>query len=602
MMRCFHLIAVLLMTLLVNGQISFKTLVPQEPIVVGESFNVEYVARETSELEVKTPEFPGFRLVHGPAYYQSILRDDISKVPVFQNANFTLEATRPGRFTIPGAIGMLDGKQFQSDPVQVVVISREEAAKRQQQNAGIQGDPSIFFLKPGEDPYKRIEKDLFVKVTVDRNVCFVGQPVVATFKLYSRLRSRSDIVKNPGFYGFSVHDMINLDDRKMVTELINGRSFDVHTIRQVQLYPLQEGEYTIESMALKNQVTFYRSAVDRKPEQEIHEGVTTYNSHSPIPPPGAEVFENEMATSAVKITVKPAPPANKPDDFNGATGNFFMTASLEKNTLAKNEEGHLVVVIRGSGNFNQLSPPAIQWPDGIEAFDPVITDSLDKKHAPLIGTKTFRFGFVSAKSGNYQLPALQFSYFDPVTNAYRQLSTAAQQLQVTQEEKTVTPVATAEKKTSIAEANRRVSLIAVGIICVAVLVVLGYWLTRKKEVKPIAPEPLKQYKTPAELLADASMLVPAGDNSFYRVLQRSTWDFFRQHFDFAGSNISKESLSAKLAEKEIDPALISRVMLALQQCETGIYTGIAQEESREILLQETKQALDEVHAHLLGQV
>jgi hypothetical protein len=44
---------------------------------------------------------------------------------------------------------------------------------------------------------------------VDRRTCFVGEPVVATFKLFSRLQSKSEIIKNPGFYGFSVNDMIS---------------------------------------------------------------------------------------------------------------------------------------------------------------------------------------------------------------------------------------------------------------------------------------------------------------------------------------------------------------------------------------------------------
>ena len=54
-----------------------------------------------------------------------------------------------------------------------------------------------------------------MKVLVDKRSCFVGEPVLATFKLYSRLESKSDIVKNPGFYGFTVQDMINLADKQI---------------------------------------------------------------------------------------------------------------------------------------------------------------------------------------------------------------------------------------------------------------------------------------------------------------------------------------------------------------------------------------------------
>ena len=91
---------------------------------------------------------------------------------------------------------------------------------------------------------------------VDKRTCFIGEPVTATFKLYSRLESRSDIVKNPGFYGFTVQDMIGLEDNIVTTEIINGKKFDVHTVRKVQLYPLQAGSFTIDPMEIENKVRF----------------------------------------------------------------------------------------------------------------------------------------------------------------------------------------------------------------------------------------------------------------------------------------------------------------------------------------------------------
>jgi len=205
---------------------------------------------------------------------------------------------------------------------------------------------------------------------------------------------------------------------------------------------------------------------------------------------------------------------------------------------------------------------------------------------------------VSARQGNYQLPEISFSFFDPATNSYKKLTTPAQQLYITHEEKAAAPVIT-EKKTSIADTNRKASLIAGSIIIGAVLITLIYWVSRKKEVKPVAPQPAITYQTPAELLANAYMLIPAADNSFYRVLQRATWDFFRQHFDFAGSSINKHSLAAKLDERNVDPQLNARIMNVLQQCETGIYTGVVEDEDRQALLSETKNALDEIHAYLL---
>jgi hypothetical protein len=101
------------------------------------------------------------------------------------------------------------------------VISKAEALK-DERSAGSQVN-SDYFLAPDEDPYVKMQRNLFMKVLVDKRVCYVGEPVTAVFKLYSRLESKSDIVKNPGFYGFTVQDMINLGDKVSVIESINGR-------------------------------------------------------------------------------------------------------------------------------------------------------------------------------------------------------------------------------------------------------------------------------------------------------------------------------------------------------------------------------------------
>jgi hypothetical protein len=114
-------------------------------------------------------------------------------------------------------------------------------------------------------------------LVVDRTTCFAGEPVQAIFKLYSRLESNSDIVKNPGFYGFAVYDIINLNDHISATETIDGRPFDVHTVRRVQLYPLQAGIFTIDAMEVTNKCEFSKSAVYKKAEQEIKEGVFENN-------------------------------------------------------------------------------------------------------------------------------------------------------------------------------------------------------------------------------------------------------------------------------------------------------------------------------------
>ncbi|MBN8673006.1 MAG: protein BatD [Chitinophagales bacterium] len=570
-----------------SAQVTFKTIVPQEAVTTGESFRVQYVVEGAEKAPaVSAPSFKGFGLVNGPEVYDGHTSYQTNARPL-HNTTYTLKAIKPGRYIIPGAVVAINGKTWRSNDATVTVISTEEAASQQQQNG--QAEENAAYLAPGEDAYRKINQNLFVKVLVNKRSCYTGEPVVATFKLYSRLQSKSDIVKNPGFYGFTVQDMISLSDKVMTVEQLNGKLFDVHTIRQVQLYPLQAGQFTIDPMEIRNAVEFSRSAVNRKTEQQVTEGVSGNDDR--VNGAGTVTFETNINTEPVTIHVKPSPVPAKPVDFNGATGQFSISASVEKNELAKNEEGYLVITIKGKGNFPQLSAPVIEWPAGIEGFEPSVSESTDRSTVPLEGTKIFRYSFVSSKPGNYTLPAIKFSFFDPDTNRYKTIAATPASLLISTEDKTKA-IPVAEEKESITAVNKRASLVAAGIVVAFLLIVLIYWVIQKKPKKIVTEEkPVVVYPSVDKVLQPAYLLIPAADKDFYAVVQQAIWKYISPRLSLSGSEMNKQALSQRMAEKNYSPVVLLQV---LEHCEAGMFTNAALEENKEALLEKVKTALGEI--------
>lgn len=573
-------------------QVIFKTVVPQQPVVAGESFQVQYIIEDAGKSpDFYPPEFRGFRMVAGPNTYTGSMMT-YNRVKQLTNTVYTLSAIYPGRFIISGAVVRINGKTLRSNDVVVEVISKKEAAKRfgKETAAG----NSEYFLRPGEDPYEKIRKNLFMKVMVDKHRCFVGEPVVAVFKLYSRLESKSDIVKNPGFYGFTVYDMVSLADNQNNTEIVNGKLFDVHTIRKVQLYPLQEGNYTIDAMEVKNRVEFSHSVINKKTEQEIVEGVLGSNSDDNSNE-GVEVFETDISTEPVAINVKPSPVKNVPATFNGATGIFLITSSLLEDKLAKNEEGHLFITISGSGNFTQLAAPLFQWPEGIEGFEPVITDSLDKMQSPLTGSRTFRYAFVSNKPGNYEMPSVALSFFNTKQGAYKTVATKALQLTITNVEKINKPLLK-EKEKEIKRGNGIYWLAAAAGLLVCFAGLFLFIKKRKKKIIVTAEE-----KSQPDNLSVKEMLAPAyihsetGDKNFYSSLHQCIWNYFRQHFHLSGSDMNKDSLKRKLEEKQISQNDINTVMDILEECEASMFTNAEIAHNKEELLKKATTILEQIN-------
>lgn len=574
----------------VRAQVSFQTIVTQDPIVLGESFQVQYVIDEIGrDDEFFAPDFKEFRFISGPNIYSGTATSS-SGTKKLKNIVFTLVAIRPGRFIVPGASARVNDKLFKSKDVWITVISKADALKDEKSlSSQVTSD---YFLAPGEDPYAKMQRNLFMKVLVDKRVCFVGEPVTAVFKLYSRLESKSDIVKNPGFYGFTVQDMINLGDKVSVVESVNGKKFDVHIVRKVQLYPLQPGIFNIDAMEVQNQVEFSKSIVSKKSEQEIVEGVFKDEDHEQKV--NTIVFENNMKTGPVSITVKPTPQKDKPEEYSGATGNFKITTTINDRELAKNEEGDLFVTISGVGNFTQLAAPVIQWPAGIEGFNPTVRDSLNMDHSPLSGKRVFYYRFVSAKPGNYNLPAISFSFFSPDSNQYKTITTEPVSVSVSKKEKikrgTISGVQKATKKNNVR--------IIVWMTCLALMIIAMVFYSWARFRKSIKRKPLmgnsKTLIPVSRILQPATTFSDADDITFCTALRNCIWEFFTEYFGLTGSNVNKNSVLAIMKQKGVSSENQERIMDLLRRCELGVFTHSESKIDKKEMLKETRELLEDI--------
>ncbi|HKZ68393.1 MAG TPA: BatD family protein [Chitinophagaceae bacterium] len=591
MKRLVFIIFMLLAFAVTKAQKDFQTIVTEGPIVAGESFQVQYVLEETDkDNEFFAPDFKEFRFVSGPNIYIGSAYGS-GGTRKLKNIVYTLAANRPGKFIIPGASARIKNSLIKSGNVLLEVISKTEANNRRKKSNQQQTNEDSF-LSPGEDPYAKIRRNLFMKVLVDKKNCFVGEPVTAIFKLYSRLNSKSDIMKNPGFYGFTVQDMINLTNRLTSNEIINGKEFDVHIVRKVQLYPLQAGLFSIDAMEVRNHVRFSKSAVNKKTEQEIVEGVWPGNDINSDE--NTIVFENSMATEPVAIIVKPTPQKNKPLEYNGATGNFKLATSLQKNEFAKNEEGSFVITISGKGNFTQLSPPVIQWPDGLEGFEPTVKDSLDHSQSPMIGKRDFHFRFVSTRPGNYDLPTVSFSFFNPDTNNYKTVSSGFIKVKVTTFEKAFEKVEVKDNRNNDHKKYPGLWIAGGGLAIAGICLFILKELKNKKKINQQSIPENNNRPTVSEILQPAGTFSNADHKTFYNILRNCIWNFFIEHFGLTGSTMNKSSLVIAMLQKGIDEENKKAILEILDQCETGIFTNVEDAGDKKKLLDETREALKKI--------
>jgi hypothetical protein len=568
-----------------GAQVVFKTIIKNAPVAVGESFQVQYVLEDIDRnAEFYPPEFNNFRFINGPYVYEGSAHgaDGLKRM---KNFVYSLEAMRPGKFLVRGASAKVGDHFIKSDDVYLNVISKKDVA-RYDPTVPAQEPIAAYFLGPYEDPYEKIRNNLFLKVKVDKKTCFVGEPVTATFKLYSRLVSKSDIVKNPGFYGFTVQDVIGLKDNVSAIETINGEKFDVHTVRKVQLYPLRAGEFTIDALEVMSQVEFSRSVVNKRAEQEISEGVYDHGATQNYNP---ETFESSMNTKPVFITVKAPPLQGRPAEFAGAVGRFAIKLSADTTRLQANGQGKLVLEISGQGNFTQLSAPAIQWPKGLEGYEPEIKDFLDPNNSGLRGTRRFQYSFVCPRPGSYTIPPVSFSFFDPDSNHYHTVSTSSMKIEVNDLVDRETVVESLGGKS---ERSYGYLLWSAGILAILSLVFLTGRRYKKRVNSHVKSERNPVLPGVDEIMLPAKQTILENDKSYYTALRGCIWRFIDIYFDIRGSGVSRNGLVSLLQQNEVDHISQQELLDVLEKCETGLFTDARIDIDNNDLFAKTKHLLN----------
>ncbi len=591
------------------AQVKFSATISPGQINKDEYAQLRLVVENAKEVQqIVPPALNNFIIMSGPNQESgmSMVNGDVTK---YIAISFIIKPKAPGTYVIPSTLAKADGVAYRSNPVSLKVINAISGNNNNNAGGGFMSpfngmDPFAdqspetpyqdYILKKGENALDKIKKNILVKVETDKTSCYVGEPIVATYKLYTRLKSESGMTKNPSFNGFSVIDLLQPDNMSYKTEKLNGREYNVYTIRKAQLYPLQPGNLELESVEIDNNVHFIKEEYFKRQEGMVSDMFRDFADVA-IPPEGMEDHKITLQSKPLTIFVKPLPDLNKPADFKGAVGNFEITATVPKNNFTTDDANELTVIISGAGNLQLVTAPEVSWPEGIEAFDPKLTDDLYKTTVPVSGRKIISYPFTVTKPGTYSLPAIVFNFFDPKTGRYRSVSTKPLDITVTKgtgkrQDKAVENVTVNESFLNKFFKNRwRVASV------VAILVILGliFWLNREmrkdkqkksasvnNEMPGMTDEAVEPVIIPQENpLAPASGYLQNNDSAaFYPALNQSLRNYLSHKLQLPPEELNKKSLTEKMDSGGIRNYITLQLHELLDEIEWQLYTPFSPNE------------------------
>ncbi|MBM3420030.1 MAG: protein BatD [Bacteroidetes bacterium] len=368
-------------------------------VSVGEQVRLAYTVN-TSGGELVPPPFDGFYKLSGPNVSYSMSTQIINGRRTSETSYsyvFYLQATGEGKFTIPAARYIKDKMEHFSEPVEIEVIrdSGSSTAQPVQRPANEKGTTITG-------------SDMYVSLILNKREVYVGEPVVATVKFYTR----TDIaglneIKYPSFNGFLKEEIETPQPTALERENIDGVIFGTAVFQRFLLYPQRSGDIVIDPVQLTVLIR------QRSGESDPFFG-DFFQTFTNVP----RMVSGQEQT----IKVKPLP-GSRPAGFSGAVGKFDMSVETDMDSLSVNEALTIRVTLKGQGNFRLADAPSVSFPAGLEVYDPKTTTSVVNTVAGTTGSRVFEYLVIPRSSGNYTIPSINWSYFDPTAEKYHTVST-----------------------------------------------------------------------------------------------------------------------------------------------------------------------------------
>lgn len=376
---------------------------------VGEQFRLVYsINKQPSSFN--QPEIKDFEILAGPSTSQSTSVTVINgKVSRSETISYTyiLEAKKEGKFTINPASVMIGNDEYKSKVLNIEVINQSNSNQQQSQGAGEQEQN----VEKGDLP----NSELFVTLDVDRRTSFIGEPIIATLKICTRIDIAQYVdAKFPAFNGFWSQEIEPSPNFSYQRVNINGKIYSVGVIKKFMLFPQKNGTIEIDPWELE---ILYQQKV--RSSQSIFDDF--FGS--------VETYRKRLVSKPVSIFVKELP-SNAPESFKGGVGVFKLEPVFDKKSVKTNEAITLRIKVSGEGNIKLIEAPKVEFPSGFEVYDPKVTDKVANSSSGASGAKLFEYVAIPRSPGSFTIPPIEFTYFDPHKAQYITLKSQEYEINV----------------------------------------------------------------------------------------------------------------------------------------------------------------------------
>lgn len=544
-------------------------------VAVGEQFRLTYT--------VNTQNVNGFRVGTIPAELEVLMGPSTSSQSSFQMVNghtsssssitytYIICANKAGTYSIPAAHISVGGKTIASNQLRIKVSGTSRQGAQGQQGQGEGG------LRPAGS---RISgSDLFIKVSANKRRVHEQEPILLTYKVYTLVDLTSLKGNMPDLKGFHTQEVQLPQQKSYKIETVNGRPYRTVTWSQYVMFPQITGKLEIPSITFDGIVIQQNRDVD--PFEAFFNG-------------GSGYVEVKKKIKAPGLTIQVDPLPARPAGFSGGVGSFTISAQLNKTDIKANNPVTLRVIVSGRGNLKLIKKPEVKFPKDFDTYDAKVTDKTKLTSNGVEGNMVYDFLAVPRNQGKYEIPPIEFVYYDTEANAYKTVKTQAFTLNVAkgsgsasvsdytgdaaddQLNKDIRGIKTGDADVHdigdffFGSTAYWVAMCVLAAIFVSLFVVFRHRAIANANIDRMRGK--KANKVATKRLKKANRLMLDSKASlFYDEVLRALWGYVGDKLSIPVEKLSRENISQRLAERSVGDETIALFIGALDECEFERY-------------------------------
>lgn len=379
------------------------------------------------------------------------------------------------------------------------------------------------------------------------------------------------IGKMPDLKGFHTQELELPQQKNFKVEMFNGRPYRTVTWSQYVMFPQVVGKLDIPSITFNGIVALKNLNVD--PFEAFFNGGSGYT-------------EVKHSIKAPGLTLQVVPLPNRPAGFSGGVGKFTLSVGLNKNEVKTNEPIKVSVTVNGTGNLKLIKAPSVNYPKDFDMYDVQTTDKTELTSRGVEGSMVYDYLAVPRNQGKFEIPPVEFIYYDLESNSYKTLKSSKLVLNVSKNPKDDIEVATqALSDNDIRDIKIGPSVISDDIffgsfryklvLTLFFLLFIGMFFIfkyKKNGTDWYKQKENRANKVAAKRLRTAKKLMSEDNQAgFYDEVLRALWGYIGYKLRIPVEQLSRDNISQKLFDFGIDNEIIKRFIEALDECEFERY-------------------------------